>query len=105
MIIIAATCNVSYCLSQNQARPTASDNIPKAYTHSVDSLSWYIDVHFDTDKQKAEAIYVWITNNLTYNVYTTFTSRNEVYSENVTCNVHCKAGKVFANSLHCFSAH
>ena len=81
MIIIAATCNVSYCLSQNQARPTASDNIPKAYTHSVDSLSWYIDVHFDTDKQKAEAIYVWITNNLTYNVYTTFTSRNEVYSE------------------------
>lgn len=81
LAIIATTCNVSYCFSQNQARPTASNNIPEAYTHSVDSLSWYIDAHFDTDRQKAETIYAWITNNLTYNVYTTFTSRNEVYSE------------------------
>lgn len=81
LLVIAAACNVPYCFSQHQVRPSASDNIPEAYTYSVDSLSWYIDAHFDTDSQKAEAIYAWITHNLTYNVYTTFTSRNEVYSE------------------------
>lgn len=67
--------------AQQAVRPTRADVIPEAYGHSADSLAYYIDAHFDGDREKAEAIYAWITTRLTYNVYTTFTSRNEVYSE------------------------
>ncbi len=56
-------------------------DIPEAYTRSADSLALYIDACYDNDADKARAIYEWITRNMTYNVYTTFTSRNEVYSE------------------------
>lgn len=57
------------------------EDIPEAYTYSIDSLAFYIDSHYDEEKQKVQAVYTWITHNMKYNVYTTFTSRNEVYSE------------------------
>ncbi|UBD69777.1 hypothetical protein K6V21_26095 [Bacteroides cellulosilyticus] len=59
----------------------APGKIPEEYTYSVDSLALYIDSHYDEEKSKVQAVYTWITSNLSYNVYTTFTSRNEVYSE------------------------
>lgn len=59
----------------------AAVTIPDAYTHSVDSLAMYIDCNCNNDREKVETIYTWIINNLNYNLYTTFTSRNEPYSE------------------------
>lgn len=58
-----------------------SGEIPEEYTYSVDSLALYIDCHYDGEKSKAQAVYTWITTYLRYNVYTTFTSHNEAYSE------------------------
>lgn len=53
-------------------------SIPTEYTYSVDSLALYIRQKFKTPETQARAIYVWMTHHLTYNVYPTFVSRNEV---------------------------
>lgn len=68
-------------LAQTADSIPAAPDIPEAYTRSADSLALYIDACYDNDTDKAQAIYSWIAHNMTYNVYTTFTSRNEVYSE------------------------
>lgn len=52
--------------------------IPPEYTYSVDSLALYIQQRFQTPETQTRAIYVWMTHHLTYNVYPTFVSRNEV---------------------------
>lgn len=85
-IIIAALFLLSFppLARQMQAQGGAvqpSFNIPAQYAGTVDGLAFYIDSHCDTDRKKLEAIYLWITTNLSYNVYVTFSSRNEVYSE------------------------
>lgn len=59
----------------------ASLSIPDEYTRKVDDLAGYIDRKFKGDEAKIRAIYVWMTHRMAYNVFTTFTSRNEVYSE------------------------
>ena len=56
-------------------------SIPDEYTKKVDTFAEYINRKFKGDEAKMRAIYVWMTHRMAYNVFTTFTSRNEVYSE------------------------
>lgn len=63
------------------AAARAALSVPEAYTRSVDSLAMYIDSRCSGDREKVEAVYSWITHHLSYNLYTTFTSRHEAYSE------------------------
>lgn len=56
-------------------------NIPKEYTYSPDSLALYLDMNYTNDDQKLEALYEWITHNMSYNVYITFHSKNEAPDE------------------------
>ena len=56
-------------------------NIPKEYTYSPDSLALYLDMNYANDDQKLEALYEWITHNMSYNVYITFQSKNEAPDE------------------------
>lgn len=82
-LLICVATNVVYGQTAPPATTSslAPGEIPEEYTYSVDSLSLYIDTHYDEEKSKVQAVYTWITSHLSYNVYTTFTSRNEVYSE------------------------
>ena len=56
-------------------------SIPDEYTKKEDTFAEYINRKFKGDEAKMRAIYVWMTHRMAYNVFTTFTSRNEVYSE------------------------
>ena len=58
-----------------------STEIPPAYTYSADSLAFYISLHHKGEDAKLSALYRWMTANMKYNVYTTFESRNDIYSE------------------------
>ena len=51
---------------QNLQEPSFS--IPAANAVSIDSLSSYIRRNFQTDSDKAQAIYLWVTNNINYDV-------------------------------------
>ncbi len=51
---------------QNPQEPSFS--IPAANAVSIDSLSSYIRRNFQTDTDKARAIYLWVTNNINYDV-------------------------------------
>lgn len=55
--------------------------IPASYTYSPDSLAFYIDSHCKNDDDRLLAVYQWITHTLSYNVFTTFESRNEAPDE------------------------
>lgn len=67
---------VSLCLSRQaagQELPSlGSVQIPEAYTYSPDSLALYLDVHYPTEEAKLQALYIWIAENMTYNVYPIF---------------------------------
>lgn len=65
------------------SRPVAESqvDIPTAYTYSADSLAFYINSHYQGDAACLKALYTWMTSNMKYNVYTTFESRNDIYSE------------------------
>lgn len=56
-------------------------DIPENYTHSVDSLAFYIDTHCTNDEGKLQALYGWITTHMKYNVFPTFVSVNEKRDE------------------------
>lgn len=57
------------------------ETIPDAYTYTADSLAFYISLHHSSEADRLQALYQWMTAHMKYNVYTTFESRNEVYSE------------------------
>lgn len=54
---------------------------PDAAGRSIPALVTYLKQHLGTQEQLARAIYTWITRNISYNVYVTFTSRNEDLDE------------------------
>lgn len=54
---------------------------PEAAGRSVSSLVAYLKQHLSTDDQLARAIYTWVSRNIKYNVYITYTSRNEEADE------------------------
>lgn len=55
--------------------------IPMENTVSVSALAEYIINRFPSNEDRIRAAYVWISNNIKYNVFTTFTSRNEENDE------------------------
>lgn len=61
--------------------PKGGPAIPKEYTYSPDSLALYIDMNYNNDDDKLEALYDWIIHNMSYNVYITFKSNNEAPDE------------------------
>lgn len=81
LLCIATNALYGQTTLQTATPAIAPGEIPQEYTYSVDSLALYIDCHYDEEKSKVQAVYTWITSCLRYNVYTTFTSRNEAYSE------------------------
>ena len=54
---------------------------PETAGRSVSSLVAYLKQHLSTDDQLARAIYTWVSRNIKYNVYITYTSRNEEADE------------------------
>ena len=54
---------------------------PEAAGRSVSSLVAYLKQHLSTDDQLARAIYTWVSSNIKYNVYITYTSRSEEANE------------------------
>ena len=54
---------------------------PEAAGRSVSSLVAYLKQHLSTDDQLARAIYTWVSRNIKYNVYITYTSRSEEANE------------------------
>lgn len=62
------SCFLQPVYSQQKNFYPDSVNIPEASCVSVDELSSYIKQKFVTDTTKIRAIYVWIANNITYDV-------------------------------------
>jgi len=54
---------------------------PEAAGRSIPALVTYLKQYLSTQDQLARAIYTWVSRNITYNVYVTFTSRNEDIDE------------------------
>ncbi len=75
-------CLLAQIVYGQASKPIAPEqvNIPSAYTYSADSLAFYISQHYQGDAPRLKALYTWMTSNMKYNVYTTFESRNDVYS-------------------------
>lgn len=81
-ILSLALCGAVHAAAQTQEDPERGVlEIPAAYTYSPDSLAFYIDSHCRNEDDKLLATYQWITHNLSYNVFTTFESRNEAPDE------------------------
>jgi hypothetical protein len=64
--VLLLTFSLSGLAQQNVQE--SSFSIPASNAVSIDSLSSYIKRNFQTDSDKARAIYLWITNNINYDV-------------------------------------
>lgn len=62
---------------QQQAEAVPSVEIPDAYTRSADSLALYIDTRYQGDEAKLQALYIWMTTHMAYNVYPSYESKEE----------------------------
>ena len=82
ILFIMCGLGIAHGQSQYEKTDAAAKNIPDRYTYSVDSLATYINKNFPGERDKIRAIYIWITNNLKYNVYITFVPRDEAHNEN-----------------------
>ncbi|MBN1790813.1 MAG: hypothetical protein JW830_09970 [Bacteroidales bacterium] len=47
--------------------------IPDSLTLSTDGIAGYVNANFSTQKEKSRAIFIWITNNISYNFDSIFT--------------------------------
>ena len=72
---------VTACLKAEGTESPGGPDIPKEYTYTPDSLALYLDMNYDSDDEKLEALYDWITHNMSYNVYITFKSKSEAPDE------------------------
>ena len=77
---------------------------PEAAGRSVSSLVAYLKQHLSTDDQLARAIYTWVSRNIKYNVYITYTSRNEEADETKYKKYYPNA-TVFARIMRYFLKH
>lgn len=81
-ILLFATLLAGTAHGQNTGTDSArQETIPDAYTYAADSLALYLSLHHRSEADRLQALYQWMTAHMKYNVYTTFESRNEVYSE------------------------
>lgn len=56
-------------------------SVPETAEHSVPSLVAYMKRHLKTEEQLARAIYTWVSRNIQYNVYITYTPKSEAINE------------------------
>ncbi|WP_300699003.1 transglutaminase domain-containing protein [uncultured Bacteroides sp.] len=56
-------------------------SVPETAEHSVASLVAYMKQHLKTEEQLARAIYTWVSRNIQYNVYITYTPKYEEIDE------------------------
>lgn len=78
---------------------------PETAGRSVSSLVAYLKQHLSTDDQLARAIYTWVSRNIKYNVYITYTSRNEEADETKEIQKYYPNAKVFARIMRYFLKH
>lgn len=55
--------------------------LPPELSRDIRAISDYMKMNLKSERDLVRAFYVWISRNIQYNVYNTFVSRNEEYSE------------------------
>lgn len=91
--------SIDGCRAQANRKLT---EIPDEYTYLPDSMALYLDLHLDSESDKLEVLYSWMTQKMTYNVFPTLEQKFKDDREEVCHTLRKRTGicrhftKVFA---------
>ncbi len=83
LILIVFYCQVANGQAQNEFTSINyyTPNIPRAKTYSADSIAWYIQSNYKSNKERLSAIYGWVITNIRYDKDSMYSINWSLYHE------------------------